>query len=1193
VHVCTVINKAWLAHARALSESLRAHEPDARLSVLIVDSIDGFIDPSNEPFAILSPADVGVPEFDAMSTRYDVVELCTALKPWAMRHVLAGGETAVQMDSDMRVYAPLDGLTDALAQHSVLLTPHLLRELPNDGREPSELSILLAGAFNTGVVVARPGEETSALLEWWSERTRTGSRLDAAHGLVYEQRWADLIPGLFESVGLWRDVGVNAGYWRAPTSSFRQDGDRILIDGEPLRTFHFTGFEPERPERLSKYDNRTVLQDEPALAQICAQFAEQLEACGHAESRNWPYGFATTASGAPLSPELRGLWDRAHSLGALRETPFTSEGERSFLGWLADTEPGSREVPLNRYLAALHEASAELRERFPDVSVADRDRYLAWAEEQAERHPEEVLGLLRALERPPRQGALRDLPVGERLDVKRGEVIVCIPVYGAPELFAECLTSVLAHTPTDVPILVADDASPDPAIRAFVTSLTDTLRHDVSYLRQPENLGFPGNVNSAFAAAAPADVIVLNSDCVVAAGWVEGLRRAAHSDALVATSSALTNHGTILSVPERNRPQGGIPQEQDLAHAAGAVLEQSLRFYPHLPTAIGHCMYVRRQALDLVGDFDLAFSPGYGEEVDFSQRCVLHGLGHVAADDVFVLHHAGGSFGEDGAANPVQKEHERVIEARYPYYQRAQAAASMATFGRLPRALAAARRAIKGLTVTIDGRCLGPFMTGTQVHTLQLIKALDATDQVGLQVIVPPDLGAYAVSEFSKRPSIRLVPHDKVHAGMDRTDVAHRPYQVSSPEDLLLLGMVGERHVITHQDLIAYRNPGYFPGYPQWERHRRLTRQALALADSVVFFSHHAANDAMSEDLVDPERVRVVYIGVDHAVQAPSDGLRPAERAEALSQERFLLCLGTDFRHKNRVFALRVLEALREEHGWDGRLVLAGPRVPGGSSAGEEAAYLATRPELARAVLTLPAVDEQEKEWLLQHCAAVLYPTTYEGFGLMPFEAADHGRPCLFASQTALAEILPRELATLVPWDPRESARRINDLLARAESVEAHVLAIRRVAGSLTWQSTAESLIDVYRGAAASPAREAARMARELVEVESQRGELEHKYNELWQSLTPDARTLVAPGGPLTPTAQRSLAAVVKRPLLRRLLLGPVQLAHRLARLGRGDPPPPTPRSSPESFALHFGWSNVEHMREQLSTDPEQPVSEP
>lgn len=1192
MHVCTVINKAWLAHARALAESLRAHQPDARLSVLIVDSIEGFVDPQREPFEILSPTDVGIPEFEAMSVRYNVVELCTALKPWAIRHVLAQGDVAVQVDSDMRVYAPLSGLTEALIQHSVVLTPHLLRELPNDGREPTELSILSAGAFNTGIIAARPGDESEALMQWWSERLRTGSRLDAARGLVYEQRWADLIPGLFEFVGLWRDPGVNAGYWRAPASSFQRDGERIRIDGVPLRTFHFTGFEPQRPERLSRYDSRTVLEHEPALAYICARFVEQLDACGHDETSRWPYEFATTASGAPLSPELRDLWDRARSLGALQDTPFTHEGERAFLGWLAEAATVSGEGPLNRYLAALHEARPELRERFPEPAGADRAAYLAWAEEQAERHPRDVPALLGALERPPREGRLSELSVGERLDVERGEVVVCIPVYGAPELFAECLTSVLAHTPTDIPILIADDASPDPAIRTFVDSLENLLQHDVSYLRQAENLGFPGNVNTAFAAAAPADVIVLNSDCVVATGWLQGLRRAAVSDALVATASALTNHGTILSVPERNRPRAGLPQDQDLDHAAGTVLAHSLRIYPHLPTAIGHCMYVRRRALDLVGDFDLAFSPGYGEEVDFSQRCVLHGLMHVAADDVFVLHHAGGSFGEDGIASPVQIEHDRIVEARYPYYQRATAAVATTSFGRLPRAIGVAKRAISGLTVTIDGRCLGPLVTGTQVHTLELIKALDAA-QIGLRVIVAPDLGAYAAGELSQRPRVRLVPHDEVVAGMDKTDVVHRPYQVSSAEDLRLMEMVGERHVITHQDLIAYRNPGYFAGYPQWERHRRLTRRALALADRIVFFSHHAAQDALSEDLVDPDRVRVVYIGVDHAERLDPDGLQPPDRAGTISQAPFLLCLGTDFRHKNRVFALRLLEALREEQGWNGRLVLAGPRVAGGSSAGEEAAYLATRPELAGAVVTLPAVGEPQKEWLLQNCAAVLYPTTYEGFGLMPFEAADHERPCLFASQTALAELLPAELATLVPWDPSESARRVSELLERPESIETHVRAIRQAGAPLTWKSTAESLIDVYRAAAASPAREAARIATELAEVEAERTELERKYNELWESLTPDARVLVDPGGPLSPSEHRSLAAVVKRPLTRRLLLGPLRLAHRVARLGRPEPAPEPVSSAPEKFALHFEWANTEHMREQLAAEPETPVSEP
>ena len=52
----------------------------------------------------------------------------------------------------------------------------------------------------------------------------------------------------------------------------------------------------------------------------------------------WPYGFGTTASGIRMTGTLRSLWDRANREGAVRETPFTGEGEREFLEWLAQPE---------------------------------------------------------------------------------------------------------------------------------------------------------------------------------------------------------------------------------------------------------------------------------------------------------------------------------------------------------------------------------------------------------------------------------------------------------------------------------------------------------------------------------------------------------------------------------------------------------------------------------------------------------------------------------------------------------------------------------------------------------------------------------------------------------------------------------------------------------------------------------------
>ena len=134
----------------------------------------------------------------------------------------------------------------------------------------------------------------------------------------------------------------------------------------------------------------------------------------------------------------------------------------------------------------------------------------------------------------------------------------------------------------------------------------------------------------------------------------------------VATATALTNHGTILSVPHRNRPQRSLPDGMTAADAARRVAAGSLRLRPSIPTAIGHCVYIRRAALDLVGGFDESFAPGYGEEVDFSQRAVAHGFRHVCADDVFVFHRGGSSFGASPRWSSARRATRRWCAAATP-----------------------------------------------------------------------------------------------------------------------------------------------------------------------------------------------------------------------------------------------------------------------------------------------------------------------------------------------------------------------------------------------------------------------------------------------------------------------------------------------------------------------------------------------
>jgi GT2 family glycosyltransferase len=662
---------------------------------------------------------------------------------------------------------------------------------------------------------------------------------------------------------------------------------------------------------------------------------------------------------------------------------------------------------------------------------------------------------------------LRRVQAGQPLGLRRDEILVCIPVFGALEDLRGCLDSVLRHTDPAVPILVADDCSPEPGVEELLSKADAAAAgRTVFWWRQERNAGFPRNCNDSFAAAAPADVVVLNSDCQVAEGWLDSLHEAAYSDSVVASATPLTNNGTIVSVPDRNRPDPALPEGMTLDEVAGLIGRESLRLRPLLPTAIGHCTYFKRSALELVGGFDEVYSPGYGEEVDWSQRCVQRGLGHVLADDVFVFHKGSGSF--SAATARLQEEHHRLNTSRFPYYERWVRQAAASEYTPLARSLAQARRSLRGLTITIDGSSLGPTVTGTQVQTLETVMALQRQGAEHLRVAVPRRLGEYA-RDVLTGIGVELIVWEDVDGRHARTDVVHRAAQVGRAHEFRKLQLLADYVVISQLDLIAYRNPGYFDTVDEWQAYRRATELALGAADQVLFSSEHARGQALAEGLVEEDRARVIPLGVDHQVDVVS--VPPTRPEWAGTLERgFVLCLGTDFHHKNRLFALEVAQEM-QRRGWAGTLVLAGPQASPGSSRRQEDEWLRARPELAGQVLRGGHLADAERRWLFLNAGLVLSPSVYEGFGLVPFEAADFGVPVLFAPQASLGEVLPASTARLLPWDVREGAARALELLRDSAASQALVEEIRSAARSYTWDDHARRLLEVYRGSVRRPPR--------------------------------------------------------------------------------------------------------------------------
>jgi GT2 family glycosyltransferase len=225
-------------------------------------------------------------------------------------------------------------------------------------------------------------------------------------------------------------------------------------------------------------------------------------------------------------------------------------------------------------------------------------------------------------------------------------VTVIVPIFNAYEDTKRCLDSLLLYTDYRHKILLMDDASTDERIAELTQKLSSEYSH-ITCLRNYENLGFVKNCNIAFSESEQTeDIVLLNSDTIVTPNWLEKLILAAYSNTNVGTVTPLTNNGTICSVPnwlEENE----IPEGYDILSFSSLIENISLRKYPMVPTAVGFCMYIKRETLKKVGYFDeINFGKGYGEENDFCCRASNTGYYHIIDDSTFVYHAGSKSFGE-------------------------------------------------------------------------------------------------------------------------------------------------------------------------------------------------------------------------------------------------------------------------------------------------------------------------------------------------------------------------------------------------------------------------------------------------------------------------------------------------------------------------------------------------------------------
>lgn len=380
MRICTIVARNYLAYARVLAESFRAHHPDGQCTVLLIDDRTLEVDDATEPFQVIRPEDLSLDRFEGMAAMYDITELATAVKPWLLEHLLEQDERPITyFDPDIRFYASVEKVEALAAEHGIVLTPHITSPIPEDGKQPGELDLMASGTYNLGFLALSPCERTRELLGWWQRRLRYDCVIDHALGYFVDQRWFDLVPNTFGGAAILGDAGMNAAYWNLHERTVHRDLDGSwLVNGEPLRFYHFSGFDPDQPHLLSKHQTRTRLSEDPELAALCREFAEEVGAHRRPGEQGIPYAWGDLGDGRHWDRRLRRLYREGEREGAFTLSPFDADGTEEFLDWLNEPSPRCASG-VSRFWFDVYSERPDIRRDFPDLT-SDLPEFHRWIE---------------------------------------------------------------------------------------------------------------------------------------------------------------------------------------------------------------------------------------------------------------------------------------------------------------------------------------------------------------------------------------------------------------------------------------------------------------------------------------------------------------------------------------------------------------------------------------------------------------------------------------------------------------------------------------------------------------------------------------------------------------------------------------------------------------------------------------------
>jgi GT2 family glycosyltransferase len=236
-----------------------------------------------------------------------------------------------------------------------------------------------------------------------------------------------------------------------------------------------------------------------------------------------------------------------------------------------------------------------------------------------------------------------------------------ITVYEGLDVFEKCLSSISIYLNKNIKIFfIIDNPIKTFEIEKIINKYFND-KNKIEIIKNESNIGYVKSANKLFKIAKynKKNLILLNSDTEIYQNSIENIILALEKTKSII--NPLVSSNSISSFPPNNE----LINDKLPTHLIDYIHQQEKFLLQSLPASCGCCLGIHLDVINKISYFDEVFSPGYGEEVDYSLRSMKSGITSYLSFGSYIYHYVSQSFNDNEKKSYLLKSSDKIIKKRY------------------------------------------------------------------------------------------------------------------------------------------------------------------------------------------------------------------------------------------------------------------------------------------------------------------------------------------------------------------------------------------------------------------------------------------------------------------------------------------------------------------------------------------------